>query len=36
MFAVFKVTLLERADYIAPNVRNTRHTSSIDTLKEKY
>ena len=33
-FAVFKVHLEERADFMALNVRKTRHTSYVSTIKE--
>jgi hypothetical protein len=35
-FVVSKVLLEERADYTAMNVRKTRHTSYVSTIKEKY
>ena len=35
-FAVFKVSLDERSDYVPINTRTTRHTSYVINLKEKY
>lgn len=35
-FAVYKVGLDERSDYIEMKTRSTRHTNFVSTMKEKY